>query len=100
MPTSVALVLTGLLVIANGFFVASEFSIVKIRPTRVKELASQGRRRARLLAGILRRLDAYISTSQLGITLASLALGWIGEPTFARVLEPHLVYLGQWTGLA
>jgi CBS domain containing-hemolysin-like protein len=100
MPTSVALILTFLLVVANGFFVAAEFSIVKIRPTRVKELAAQGRRRARLLQKILSRLDAYISTSQVGITLASLALGWIGEPTFARLLEPHLLFVGEWTGLA
>jgi CBS domain containing-hemolysin-like protein len=99
MPSSLALALTGLLVVANAFFVASEFSIVKIRPTRVKELAAQGRRRARLLSGILGRLDAYISTSQLGITLASLALGWIGEPTFARMIEPHLGEMGRWTDI-
>ncbi len=100
MPTSLALILTGVLVLANAFFVAAEFSIVKIRPTRVRELAAQGRRRARLLSGMLQGLDAYISTSQLGITLASLALGWIGEPTFARLLQPHLLGLGAWTGFA
>jgi CBS domain containing-hemolysin-like protein len=97
---SAALFVSALLVMANAFFVASEFAIVKIRPTRVQELINQGGRRARLLAGILGRLDAYLSAFQLGVTLASLALGWVGEPAIARVLQPHLVGFGQWTGLA
>jgi CBS domain containing-hemolysin-like protein len=87
MPTSVALLLVALLVLANAFFVASEFAIVKIRPTRVKELANQGRRRALVLEKVTSRLDAYLSANQLGITLASLALGWVGEPVVARLIE-------------
>ncbi len=72
----------------NAFFVASEFAIVKIRPTRLEQLAARGSRRAGVALGISRRLDAYLSANQLGITLASLALGWIGEPVFAGALEP------------
>jgi CBS domain containing-hemolysin-like protein len=97
---SAALILSAVLVMANAFFVASEFAIVKLRPTRVQELINQGSRRARLLASILERLDAYLSANQLGVTLASLALGWVGEPAIARVLQPHLVNLGKWTGFA
>ena len=94
---SAALIMSAVLVLANGFFVASEFAIVKLRPTRVQELINQGSTRARLLAGILGRLDAYLSANQLGVTLASLALGWVGEPAIAKVLQPHLTALGQWT---
>lgn len=75
-------------VAANGFFVAAEFAIVKVRPTRLAELAGDGSRRARMAHRLTRQLDAYLSATQLGITLASLALGWIGEPAFARLLEP------------
>src|SRR5919205_3567682 len=95
-----ALLVSAVLVLANAFFVASEFAIVKIRPTRIQELVNQGGRRARLLAGILDRLDAYLSANQLGVTLASLALGWLGESAFADVVEPHLEVLGSWSGIA
>jgi CBS domain containing-hemolysin-like protein len=97
---SAALLLSAVLVLANAFFVASEFAIVKLRPTRVQELVNQGSRRARLLSVILGRLDAYLSASQLGVTLASLGLGWVGEPTIAHVLQPHLIELGTWSGFA
>src|SRR5262245_4381836 len=100
LSTTAALVVAIAMVLANAFFVASEFAIVKIRPTRVRELVKQGSRRAMLLSGILRRLDAYLSANQLGITLASLALGWVGEPAFAHALEPHLAPLGAWAGIA
>jgi CBS domain containing-hemolysin-like protein len=96
---SAALLLSAILVLANAFFVASEFAIVKLRPTRVQELINQGSTRARLLHGILGRLDAYLSVSQLGVTLASLALGWVGEPAIARVLQAHLTELGAWSGI-
>jgi CBS domain containing-hemolysin-like protein len=75
-------------VLANGFFVAAEFAIVKVRPTQLAELAQAGSIRARLARRLTRHLDAYLSATQLGITLASLALGWIGEPAFADLLEP------------
>jgi CBS domain containing-hemolysin-like protein len=75
-------------VAANGFFVAAEFAIVKVRPTQLAELAHTGSARARMARRMTKHLDAYLSATQLGITLASLALGWIGEPAFARLLEP------------
>jgi CBS domain containing-hemolysin-like protein len=82
------------LVAANGFFVAAEFAIVKIRGTRLQELAAEGNLRARWAAHVVGRLDAYLSATQLGITLASLGLGWLGEPFLARILEAPLRGLG------
>src|SRR5688572_2685037 len=75
------------LVLANGFFVASEFSLVGVRRSRIAALADAGDRRAQRLLGLVDNLNAYISATQLGITLASLALGWIGEPAVAHLLE-------------
>ena len=79
-----------LLVLANGFFVASEFALVGVRRSRVVSLAESGDRRAVRLLGLVDNLNAYISATQLGITLASLALGWIGEPAIAHLLEQPL----------
>jgi CBS domain containing-hemolysin-like protein len=76
------------LVALNGFFVATEFALVKVRPTRLDELARRGSRAARRTRRLVDRLDEYLSATQLGITLASLALGWIGEPAFAHLIEP------------
>ena len=97
---STALLLAAIMVLANAFFVASEFAIVKIRPTRVKELVSGGGRRAWVLSGVTRHLDRYLSANQLGITLASLALGWVGEPAFAHLVQPYMTGLGRLTGAA
>lgn len=83
-----------LLVALNGFFVAAEFGLVKLRATRVKTLARKHGLRGRILAIVHRRLDAYLSACQLGITLASLGLGWVGEPAFAHLLGPLLALLG------
>ncbi len=83
-----------LLVLLNGFFVAAEFSLVKIRATRVRAIARNLGWRGRMLAKVHTDLDAYLSACQLGITLASLGLGWIGEPAFAAILEPVLANLG------
>src|SRR6476646_760679 len=88
MHPSVALLITVVMVLANAFFVASEFAFVKIRPTRLQQLAREGRVRARLLIGITSQMPAYLSASQLGITVASLTLGWVGEPAFAQLLRP------------
>ena len=77
-----------LLVILNGFFVAAEFSLVKLRHTQAVGLAERIGWRGRILLGVHERLDAYLSACQLGITLASLGLGWIGEPAFASLLGP------------
>ncbi|HVQ40218.1 MAG TPA: hemolysin family protein [Pyrinomonadaceae bacterium] len=81
------IVVVFVLVLANGFFVASEFALVSVRRSRIAALADTGNRRARLLLGLVDNLNAYISATQLGITLASLALGWIGEPAIAHLLE-------------
>jgi CBS domain containing-hemolysin-like protein len=81
----------GLLLVAlNGFFVAAEFALVKVRPTQLDPLAQAGSRRAKLARHQLAHLDAYLSASQLGITLASLALGWVGEPAFSWIVAPLL----------
>ncbi len=80
-----------LLVLANGFFVATEFAFVGVRKTRIDTLAKTGNRRAVRLRRMLDHLDAYISATQLGITLASLALGWVGEETLAHMFEPLLL---------
>jgi CBS domain containing-hemolysin-like protein len=79
-----------LLVLSNGFFVAAEFALVGVRRSRVETLAEGGDRRAARLLGLLDNLNAYISATQLGITMASLALGWVGEPVFAHLLEGPL----------
>ena len=82
------------LVFLNGFFVAAEFAIVKLRRTQAEELGRLHGVRGRVLRTVRTHLDAYLSACQLGITLASLGLGWIGEPAFARLLEPVLAHFG------
>ncbi|PPT99391.1 hypothetical protein XaraCFBP7407_02195, partial [Xanthomonas arboricola pv. arracaciae] len=77
-----------LLVLLNGFFVAAEFALVKLRHTQAVGLAQNNGWRGRLLLGVHAHLDAYLSACQLGITLASLGLGWVGEPAFAHLLQP------------
>jgi CBS domain containing-hemolysin-like protein len=81
------------LVLLNAFFVASEFALVKVRDTQLSPLARRGNRRARAAELILQRLDAFLSAAQLGITLASLGLGWIGEPVFTALLSPVFGWL-------
>ena len=84
------LVLGLFLVALNGFFVAAEFAIVKVRPTQLDPYVARGDRRGKVARHMVRHLDAYLSSTQLGITLASLGLGWIGEPAFAWLLAPVL----------
>ena len=81
------------LVLLNGFFVAAEFAYVKVRDTQLRILIQQGNRRARVANYILERLDSFLSAAQLGITLASLGLGWIGEPVFLALLKPVFSWL-------
>jgi CBS domain containing-hemolysin-like protein len=76
------------LVLLNGFFVAAEFALVKVRTTQLEPFIVKGYRRARVARRIVHNLDAALSATQLGITLASLGLGWVGEPVFARLLHP------------
>jgi CBS domain containing-hemolysin-like protein len=90
MLTVIYIVTVFLLVLANGFFVASEFALVAVRRSRIEVLAEDGNRRAKVLLELIDNLNGYISATQLGITMASLALGWIGEPAFARLLEVPL----------
>lgn len=94
MPVWLGLALALLFVLLNGFFVAAEFAVVKCRTTRMEELTRLGSRPARLVLLILSRLDEYLSACQLGITLASIALGWIGEPIMTKILEPLFETLG------
>jgi CBS domain containing-hemolysin-like protein len=86
------------LVLANGFFVASEFSLVAVRKSRIEALAAEGSAAAKRLLDLLNNLNVYISATQLGITLASLGLGWVGEPAVAALLEPVLIRIGEMTG--
>ncbi|MBG9944614.1 hemolysin family protein [Brevibacillus formosus] len=86
------LILVMILVLLNGFFVATEFAIVKVRESRIAQLAAEGNKRAVDVERVLRNLDAYLSACQLGITLASLGLGWLGEPAVAHLLHPVFRY--------
>lgn len=87
-----------LLVAANGFFVASEFALVAVRKSRIEAQAAEGDPAAIRLLGMLNNLNAYISATQLGITLSSLGLGWLGEPAVARLLEPLFLQFSVLTG--
>lgn len=78
------------LVLLNGFFVAAEFALVRIRSTQIETLVEEGRSSAKLIQEIEDNLDDYLATTQLGITLASLGLGWVGEPAIASLIEPVL----------
>jgi CBS domain containing-hemolysin-like protein len=93
--TNLFLIVVALLLVAlNGFFVAAEFSLVKLRQTRIREIAKTQGWRGRILAKVHAKIDAYLSACQLGITLASLGLGWVGEPAFANLLEPVFGRIG------
>jgi CBS domain containing-hemolysin-like protein len=85
------------LVFLNGFFVAAEFAMVKVRATQIEPLVKSGMKRARTAQHIITHLDVYLSASQLGITMTSLGLGWVGEPFVAVLLEPlfSLAGIGQ-----
>jgi CBS domain containing-hemolysin-like protein len=83
-----------LLVALNGFFVAAEFALVKVRTAQVDVLAEEGSKRATVVRHVLSHLDSYLSASQLGITLASLALGWVGEPYLSALLAPLFYKIG------
>ena len=81
------------LVFANGFFVAAEFSIVTVRKTRIDQLIAEGHRGARAVRRAVTDPDSYIAATQLGITMASLGLGWIGEPALASLIQPAFAFL-------
>src|ERR671937_2117891 len=98
MPPLVGLLIVALLVAANGFFVATEFALVSSRSTRIDQLAAQGSRAARLVQRAKEDPTMFISGTQLGVTMASLILGWLGEQTFPELLQPPLSQVQMWVG--
>ena len=99
LPLGWALALTALFVLLNGFFVAAEFALVKVRTARLEALARQGKKRAKTVLHILAHLDLYLSACQLGITLASLVLGYLAEPAVAvllvKIAEAVGIHVGE-----
>src|SRR5258706_3003382 len=83
-----------LLIAANGFFVAAEFAIVKVRSSQMDHKVKKGHQRAILAKHIVEHLDSYLSATQLGITLTSLGLGWLGEPLLAELFRGPLAAIG------
>lgn len=81
------------LLLANGFFVASEFAFVSVRQTRISQLANEGDNTAKITMEALKELDKYIAATQLGITIASIGLGWVGEATLAKIIHPLFDFL-------
>ncbi len=94
MNLSGSLIAVVILLIANGFFVAAEFALVKARGFRIEALANSGSSAAKLTVRIQSHLEAYLAACQLGITMASLGLGWVGEPAVAALLEPMFHWAG------
>ncbi|WP_102692426.1 hemolysin family protein [Rummeliibacillus pycnus] len=88
------LILFVILIAMTGFFVATEFAIVKVRPTRINQLLTEGNRKAKKAKKVLTNLDEYLSACQLGITITALGLGWIGEPTADKLLHPLFEAIG------
>src|SRR4249920_1137955 len=81
------------LVFANGFFVAAEFSIIAVRKTRIDQMIAEGHRGARAVRRAVTDPDSYIAATQLGITMASIGLVWIGEPALATLIDPGFAFL-------
>ena len=94
LPSLFGLLAVFALIAANGFFVAAEFALVKVRATRIEQLVNEGRKTAMIAQKQIEHLDTSIAATQLGITLASLALGWIGEPALAHLIEPLFAWAG------
>lgn len=91
----------GLLLLANGFFVASEFAIVKVRKTRIEQLVNEGNTTAKVVLDAIKEMDKYIASVQLGVTISSIGLGWVGEATLATIIEPLFDFLPKMSqGLA
>ena len=81
------------LLLSNGFFVASEFAMVKVRKTRIEQLVNEGNNTAKVAMEALKDLDKFIAAVQLGVTISSIGLGWVGEGTLARIIEPIFNFL-------
>src|SRR3990170_883028 len=88
------------LVVANGFFVATEFGIARVRPTQLDAFEADGRPGAGSLRHAVDHLDAYLAACQLGITISSIGLGFIGKPAFEELIDPIAEPLGDATGIA
>ena len=82
-----------LLLFSNGFFVASEFAMVKVRKTRIEQLVKEGNSNAKLAMKAIEDLDKFVAAVQLGVTISSLGLGWVGESTLARIIDPVFAFL-------
>src|SRR6202789_1163653 len=87
------MVSVALLILANGFFVAAEFALVSVRETRIERLIALGRPGARAVRRLQENMEDFLPAVQLGVTLCSLALGWIGEPVVATAIESWLVHV-------
>ncbi len=81
------------LLFSNGFFVASEFAMVKVRKTRIEQLVNEGNFNAKIALEAIKDLDKFIAAVQLGVTISSIGLGWVGEGTLARIIEPIFAFL-------
>lgn len=92
LSTGVSFFLFAILILLTGFFVATEFAIIKIRSSRVDQMVIEGRRNALAVKQVTSNLDGYLSACQLGITITALGLGWLGEPTMEKVLHPLFNY--------
>lgn len=91
--TIVNLFVIAFLLFSNGFFVASEFAMVKVRKTRIEQLVNEGNYDAKIALEALKDLDKFIAAVQLGVTISSIGLGWVGESTLAHIIEPIFVFL-------
>ena len=95
------LLIIAALLFFNGFFVAAEFALVGVRKTRIQQLANEGSFDAKLALDAVKNIDRYIAAVQLGITIASLGIGWVGESTIAAVIHPVFSFLpGKWDSVA
>ncbi|MBU0278259.1 MULTISPECIES: hemolysin family protein [unclassified Gemella] len=90
---SLKILLIVILLLGSALFVMAEFSLVKIRPTRIEELSNKGNKKAKILSEMVANLDNYLSATQLGITIVSLGLGWVGEATFFSLFNPLFIKL-------
>lgn len=95
MPIWASLILVALFLLMNAFFVIAEFAMVRVRPSQVEMALQEGRKGAKAAKVVTDNVNAYLSACQLGITLASLALGWLGEPAFANLIRPLFGPLGM-----
>ena len=94
MPIWLSLILVVLFLLMNAFFVIAEFSLVRVRKSQIEILVDEGKKGAKRALEMADNVNEYLSACQLGITLASLALGWLGEPAFAALLHPIFVFFG------